>query len=95
MKIIAKVSDGRFLVEATSTELAQVMGFNSTYELKERDNTFHVGRDVQVSQLWSALAVTRGRQKEVAELAERMRKLADRVDSVNKALAAPIVEVKE
>lgn len=94
MKIIATVSSDRFLVEATKEEIAKVMGHSCTYAMKDADRTIRVGADVQVSPLWSALEVTRGRQSEVANLATQMRKLADRVDSVNKALAAPIIEVK-
>lgn len=93
MKVIAKITDDRFLVEATRGELANIMGVNYAADLKS-NNDIIVGREVLVSQLWQALTVTRGRQKEVAELAERLRNLAARVDSVNKVLAAPIIEVK-
>lgn len=92
MKIIANVTSDRFLVEADSYELAHIMGFSYPTELKE-SRKLAVGRDVEVSGLWQALSITRAREKEVAALAESLRKIADRVDSVNKTLAAPIVEV--
>lgn len=94
MKIIAEVNSDRFIVEATSSELAQIMGFAGTYHLKDRAHQLAVGRDVQVTPLYQALEVSRERKEEIAGLAEELRKAADRVDSINNALASPIVEVK-
>ena len=93
MKIIAKVNDSRFLVEAEADELAQVMGFSGYYYLKD-GNKLAVGKVVNVSPLYRALEVSRGRKAEIAALAEQLRKTAGRVDTINQALAEPIVEVE-
>ena len=94
VKIIAKVSDTRWLVEANNYELANVMGFGYPIELKG-NNELIVGREITLSKLWEALSITRGRKKDVAAIAESLRKLAGRIDSINQTLAAPIIEVKE
>lgn len=91
MKIIAKVTEGRFIVEATGDELARIMGFNSSYSLKD-ESRLQVGRDVQVNKLYDALTVERARTDEIKNQAAALRKTADRLDSINAALDCPIVE---
>ena len=93
MKIIAQANTDRFIVEADGSELAQVMGFSGTYSLKDGDK-LAVGKEIKVSPLWRALEVSRGRKAEIADLANKLRTAAGRVDSINQALVEPIVEVK-
>jgi len=93
MKIIGTIGSDRFLVEATGNDLAQVMGFHSTYGLKDADK-LAVGKEIKVSPLYQALQASRERKGELAELANKLRSAAGRVDSINQALAAPIVEVE-
>lgn len=93
MKIIASISSNRFLVDASADELAQIMGFNSAYSLKD-PNKPDIGKEIKVSPLFRALEVSRERKAEIASLADQLRKAAGRVDSINQALAEPIVEVK-
>lgn len=93
MKIIGTVGSDLFLVEASSNDLAQLMGFASAYNLKDGDK-LAVGKKIEVSPLYQALQVSRARKDEIAELANKLRAVAGRVDSINQALAAPIVEVK-
>lgn len=94
MKIIASIDGSRFLVEATETELARIMGYGYTSTAREKGHKIEVGREVPVNPLWEALEVTRGRVTEVASLANSLRKTADRVDAINATLKSPIVEVK-
>lgn len=93
MKIIATTTSNGFLIEATSDELAQIMGFGSHYSLKE-GNKLEINKVIQVTPLWRALTVSRERKAEITALAIQLRKTADRVDTINQALAEPIVEVK-
>ena len=95
MKIIAKARDDVFIVEARGDELAQVMGHNSAYALKDRTAQLAIGVDIKVSPLYQALQVSRQRKAEITQLAEALRKVAGRVDSINQALAEPIVEVEK
>jgi predicted P-loop ATPase/GTPase len=92
MKVIAKVTEGRFLVEATSDELAQVMGFHSDYYIKDDIKKPRVGCEILVTKLWAALTVERGRVDEIRNQANALRKTADRLDTINAALDCPIVE---
>lgn len=94
MKIIGSAGDSKFILEANEYEIANIMGFDYPREAREKKQEIAVGRDVQVSPLWKALSVSRARMKEIAELANGLRKKADQVDSINTALAEPIVEVK-
>lgn len=94
MKIIAAVNEGEYLIQASKDELAQILGFNGAYYLKE-GNKLAVGREIKVSPLYQALQVSRQRKTEIATLADQLRKVAGRVDSINQALAEPIVEVEK
>ena len=93
MKIIGKTSDSGFIVTASEDELCKFMGHNSSYGLKESDKPA-IGKEIKCSDLYAALRVSRERKKEISDLAEALRKVAGRVDSINQALAAPIVEVE-
>lgn len=93
MKIYAQMGNGHFLVEASESELAQIMGFASNYTLPEASKP-KIGREVKVCELYQALAASRERKAEIARLADQLRQAAKRVDSINEALAAPIVEVE-
>ena len=95
MKIIATISTGVLLIEASSDELAKIMGFAGESYLKDRGRELTVGREIKVASLYRALEVSRGRKTEIATLAEQLRKAAGRVDSINQALAEPIVEVEK
>lgn len=94
MKIIATTSSG-FIVEATGDELAKVMGYAGSYHIKDGNKEPRLGREIPVSPLWEALAVSRTRKEELASLANALRKVAGRVDTINQTLASPIVEVKD
>ena len=93
MKIIGKTGSSGFIVTAGMEELCQVMGFHSSYGMKDSEKP-DVGRDIKVSDLYQALSVSRERREEIAKLANQLRTVAGRVDSINQALASPIVEVE-
>jgi len=92
MKVIAQTGTGRFLVEATSEELAQIMGFRSEYSIKDEHRKPRIGSEIQITKLWSALSVERERVDEIRNQANALRKTADKLDSINAALDCPIVE---
>lgn len=95
MKIVATISDDRFLVEATKSELSSIAGFQYVNEAEKAGYKFPIGCQFNVSELWAALAVSRSRKTEIAAMAESLRKVAGRIDGINQALAAPIVEVQK
>lgn len=93
MKIIGKSGNNEFIVTATEYELAHIAGYSYPTQMKDGTKP-EVGREVAVSALFQALCISRERKVEIAALAESLRKVAGRVDSINQTLAAPIVEVK-
>ena len=93
MKIIGKTENCGFILTATEDELANIVGHDYPSRMKN-DQRPAVGKEIKVSGLWSALVVSRNRKSEIAELANKLRAIAVRVDSINQALASPIVEVE-
>jgi hypothetical protein len=100
MKVIGK-TDSSYLVEITERELSQVMGYGSEYSLpaphKDRRayEKFTVGSVVNVSELFAAVEIERGRVKKIAAQAKALRGLADEIDSVNTKLASALTEVSK
>ena len=94
MKIVAKVNENEVLVQATKNELANIIGHGSTYDLKDRGGEFIPGACINVSPLWEALSISRARKDDIAKLAKDLRTVAGKVDTINQALASPIIEVK-
>ena len=92
MKIIGKTQYG-LIVETNADELAQIAGFQYASSMKADDRP-DIGKEIKVSKLYSALNVSRERKEDIAKLANQLRVVAGRVDSINQALAAPIIEVK-
>ena len=89
MKIIAKMGSDEFLVSASESELLYIAGYNSKYGLKDCELP-SIGKQINVSDPFAALRVSRGRKLEVEKLANQLRDTAKRVDTINAALAAPI-----
>lgn len=93
MKIIAAISGSTFLVEASDDELARIAGFSYASSLEHHMKP-SVGKVVNVSPLWAALTVSRERVAELQKMATALRTVATRVESINAALAQPIIEVQ-
>lgn len=93
MKIIGKTGSSGFIAEISEYEIAMVMGYGYPTSIPNGHKP-DVGSNIDVSKLYSALSVERGRQDEIKSLAASLRKVADRVDSINAALDCPIVEAK-
>ena len=93
MKIIASITASKFLLEANDDEIAQITGNGSAWSIREKWRP-EVGREVKVSELWKALESSRERTADLAGLAGKLRAAADKVDSINKAIKEPVIEVK-
>ncbi len=91
MKILAKADGSKYIVEADEYEIAQIMGYSYPSSLPS-GHRIEVGKVVPVTKLFEALSVERKRQDEIKSMAAQLRKVADRVDSINAALDCPIVE---
>ena len=93
MKIIGKTEGGGFIVTASEAELVNIAGFTYQSSMRTEDRP-SVGKEIKVSRLWEALSASRDRKDDIAKLANQLRAAAGRVDTINQALAAPIVEVE-
>lgn len=92
MKIIGRMDNG-FIVTASEQELAEIAGFRYSSSMKS-DCRPEIGREIRVSKLFEALRVSRERKEDIEKLANDLRRVAGRVDSINQALSAPIIEVE-
>jgi hypothetical protein len=86
MKIIAQVNTGRFLVEAGELELLNIA---------EADRlALQVGTEIVLPPSWAASRFIRSRRRDVERLAAELRDLATAIETANKSLAHPTVEVQ-
>ena len=90
MKIIASIDRSKFLVEMTETEIANIAGHAYPSHIQPQ---IVVGREIKTAELWRVLEISRERHSDLAKMATQLRAAATRVDSINAALANPIVEV--
>ena len=93
MKIIGKTSNSEFIIVAADSELAMICGFSYSSSMPEKLRP-DIGREIKVASLYAALCVSRARKADIAGLANSLRTVAGRIDSINRALAEPIVEVE-
>ena len=93
MKVIGKVNSSTFLVQASEDDLAKIMGFRHSSYVPAADKP-EVGRELQVSELWDVLNITRERHEEIKKMAASLRGEATRLDKVNNTLAKPIIETE-
>ena len=93
MKIIGNIGRDAFIVTATEDELAKIAGYTYASAMPNGHKP-EAGKEIPVSDLYKALCSSRERKAEIADLANKLRSAAGRVDSINQALATPIVEVK-
>ena len=94
MKILARVSESRLIVEIGTHEIANILGYNYESEIKAR-GALNVGNEINVSVLFKALNASRDRKDELARMANGLRDAAKKIDSINAALEEPILVVEK
>lgn len=92
MKIIGKAGRDTFLIEASSREVAQILGVASEYSLKEVGivGELEPGSTINVSGIYGAVALFRSQGKHAAETAKTLRDLADKVDQAARIIKQPV-----
>lgn len=55
MKIIAKITDSQFLIEASSDEIAKIFGYQSSYYLDDKEKKIRVGATIDVAGIYENL----------------------------------------
>jgi hypothetical protein len=90
MKILARTADG-YMLEATEMEMAQLHGFQTTYDKDYRRNLVEIGYDVDISKLTrnaeflrtlDTSVITKA-QNRFEELAKEMETIRDQVTRLN------------
>lgn len=90
MKIIASISDGLFLVEATAYELAKVQGESYPISLKEHPR---VGHDIKINLAWEHLQRFRAAKSELEVACRTLCAVANLADNASAVYAEnPIPE---
>lgn len=94
MKIVATVSNGRFLAEVEEGEIAKMLGFDSPHEMREKGRVnLSVGSEIKVHELWRAVAWLRARPDEMSRLASRLQVAARDVLDAAAVLESPIIKL--
>lgn len=93
MKIIGQ-SDNTFILEASKTEVANLVGYyhSSTAGV---GTYLHVGAEIRVSAMFMRLHHLEQRKGELERMAKQLRAQADLLESVDPIIQAAIEDTKE
>lgn len=100
MKIIAKVDGSKWLIEATNTEIARVLGENSDYYLERSApqgvRTLAVGTEIPISPWWDFVHKLKADEESVRRMGATLRSIADLVTGAWPGIVEPTSsEIKE
>ena len=101
MKIIAKIDDKRFIVEASGDELANVLGYSSEYYLPQgtdyNRSKLVVGQEIGVNEMYQACQSVKDSSAEIQEAIKTHKRLVTNMEKFSKAIvpAAAIIASKE
>jgi hypothetical protein len=94
MKIIAKVNSSKYLIEATDTEIARVLGVSSEYYLEREApqgvRSLAVGTEIPVSPWWDFVHKLKGDEESVRKMGATLRSIADLVTGAWPGIVEPI-----
>ena len=90
MKIIGSTTHHSLLVEMTRDEFARIGGFSDDYDLAkndlghraDREHSFRVGRQLEVSKIYSRLIDQQRNAERLNEAAKTLRAIADLTECV-------------
>lgn len=94
MKCIAKISEGKWLFEVDSYEIAKLVAENHGYPDK-KTNAVSVGAQIQISELWNALQTIKGHHTEIGGLADKLRGLAEQLDKTKRHVVNPVIVTQQ
>lgn len=88
MKIIGKTRHG-FIVEASETEVANILGFYGPY-YPSGCPKLEVGNEIKVSDLYERLHAMRKSEVTLADCRKSLRSLADLIDPIDNLIEAAL-----
>lgn len=94
MKCIAKISEGKWLFEVDSYEVAKLVAENHGYPDK-KTNAVAVGAVIQISELWNALQTIKAHHGDIGKLADNLRGLAEQLDKTKRHVVNPVIVTQE
>ena len=94
MKIIGKGQSGKFLIEATDREIANLFGFYWEGQLREAGIKLEPGMEIDPSKEYDKLAWLRKRNQDFNDLVKHLRRTADLIDN-NRGAFDKIIQDQE
>ena len=94
MKIIAKTVQG-FLLEATTLEIANLVGFYSDYENSFNRRGLDIGDEIKISEMFHQLYSLKKNLPLLSKTAAEFRNLADLLESKDPILRRRVEEVTD
>ena len=89
MKIIG-MSDSSYIIEASKDEVANLIGYSSDYDRRNKGRELRVGENVCVSQMFEYLYKLGDGRRKLKEAAENLRAIAASVE-----LVSPLIPLKK
>lgn len=88
MKVIGYTEKG-YMLDASKEEIANLIGFYSTYSEEYRKKSIGIGSEINVSGMFHQLYDLHWRHEDVEKAKENLRKCIDLLDEVN-----PLIDIK-
>ena len=88
MKVIGYTEKG-YMLDATKEEIANLIGFYSTYSEEYRKSSIGIGSEINVSAMFKQLYDLHWRHDDVEKAKEKLRQCIDLLDEVN-----PLIDIK-
>lgn len=94
MKIIAQVDKNTVLLQASTDEIANLVGYSDSWaaQNKRGNRDFKVGDEIRVHEMFRRLYALEHRKGELERLAKQLRAQADLLESVEPVIAAATAE---
>ena len=94
MKIIGKTNDG-FIIQASKTEVANIIGFYSEYDNDYGKNKPEIGTEIRLHDMYAQLYTLANHQKELGNIAVRLEDYAKTLRIIEPIINKMVTEVKE
>lgn len=90
MKVIGTAEGGSVLLHASDSEVAVLRGYRSAYEMERASRGLRVGDEFDVMKTCGDLPILRANLSALATTSERLRDIANKVDSLSANLYSPL-----
>ena len=88
MKVIGRTEKG-YILDATKEEIANLIGFYSTYNEEYRKASIKIGSEINVSAMFKQLYDLHWKHDDIKKIKEKLRQCINLLDEVN-----PLINIK-